>query len=130
MDSLSLHHTFDPCLVPASSISILSLLIVNINAVFTHICDFSQIPAEFLAEGEVVAFPTETVYGLGANALSSEVYQLSNLSVHNHNFILAITVPAADTAVAKSNIILFTFMRAPSILFHHPCRNILMLILT
>lgn len=28
--------------------------------------------AELLAQGEVVAFPTETVYGLGANALSPE----------------------------------------------------------
>ncbi len=28
--------------------------------------------AEFLRRGEVVAFPTETVYGLGANALNSE----------------------------------------------------------
>jgi len=29
-------------------------------------------PAEMLARGEVVAFPTETVYGLGANALDPE----------------------------------------------------------
>ncbi|MBN1776143.1 MAG: Sua5/YciO/YrdC/YwlC family protein, partial [Clostridiales bacterium] len=29
-------------------------------------------PAEMLARGDVVAFPTETVYGLGANALDPE----------------------------------------------------------
>ena len=29
-------------------------------------------PAKFLKTGQVVAFPTETVYGLGANALDKE----------------------------------------------------------
>ena len=31
-----------------------------------------KVAAELLAQGEVVAFPTETVYGLGANALNPE----------------------------------------------------------
>ena len=31
-----------------------------------------QKAAEFIQAGEVVAFPTETVYGLGANGLNSE----------------------------------------------------------
>jgi hypothetical protein len=29
-------------------------------------------PVQLIQEGEVVAFPTETVYGLGANALNPE----------------------------------------------------------
>lgn len=31
-----------------------------------------DLAAELLAQGQLVAFPTETVYGLGANALDSE----------------------------------------------------------
>ncbi len=33
--------------------------------------------ANFLADDEVVAFPTETVYGLGANAKSEEAVKKS-----------------------------------------------------
>lgn len=42
-------------------------LIVNINEDWTG--DQLIIPASLLAQGENVAFPTETVYGLGGNAL-------------------------------------------------------------
>ena len=31
-----------------------------------------QLAADFLRQGKLVAFPTETVYGIGANALSAE----------------------------------------------------------
>ncbi len=42
-------------------------LIVNINEDWTG--DQLKTPASLLAQGENVAFPTETVYGLGGNAL-------------------------------------------------------------
>ena len=31
-----------------------------------------KLAADFLRQGKLVAFPTETVYGIGANALSAE----------------------------------------------------------
>jgi L-threonylcarbamoyladenylate synthase len=34
-----------------------------------HLKDSIQKAAQYICEGKVVAFPTETVYGLGANAL-------------------------------------------------------------
>lgn len=37
--------------------------------------DILQEPAELLAEGKLVAFPTETVYGLGGNALCADTVQ-------------------------------------------------------
>lgn len=43
-----------------------------------------QEPAELIQKGELVAFPTETVYGLGANALNSnavnKIFQAKGIS--------------------------------------------------
>jgi len=49
----------------------------NVDSVVGKTEDYPQLTeaAELLRKGEVVAFPTETVYGLGANALSSEAVQ-------------------------------------------------------
>lgn len=39
-----------------------------------------DLAVKLIREGELVAFPTETVYGLGANALDSEaVFKVFNL---------------------------------------------------
>lgn len=44
-----------------------------INTDELHIAgNFTFIPAQLLRSGELVAFPTETVYGLGANALIAD----------------------------------------------------------
>ncbi len=60
--------------------------------------DFSRAALE-LAAGELVAFPTETVYGLGANALDSAAVarifaaksrpRFNPLIVHVHHFGVA-----------------------------------------
>ncbi|WP_255222758.1 Sua5/YciO/YrdC/YwlC family protein, partial [Shouchella clausii] len=42
--------------------------ITNLSTTYPHITQ----AAHLLRENEVVAFPTETVYGLGANACSDE----------------------------------------------------------
>ena len=43
--------------------------------------------AKFLLSGEIVAFPTETVYGLGASAISDEavskIYEIKKRPFHN-----------------------------------------------
>jgi L-threonylcarbamoyladenylate synthase len=36
----------------------------------THQADKIKLAAQFIREGKLVAFPTETVYGLGADALN------------------------------------------------------------
>ncbi|MEW9671216.1 L-threonylcarbamoyladenylate synthase [Ammoniphilus sp. 3BR4] len=45
----------------------------HVDNVVGKMADYPQLeePARLLADNEVIAFPTETVYGLGANALSS-----------------------------------------------------------
>src|SRR5688572_28959661 len=57
--------------------------------------------AELLARGEVVALPTETVYGLAANALDAaavaRIFQLKGRPSHN-----PIIVHVGDLAMAKS----------------------------
>ena len=56
--------------------------------------------AELLREGQVVAFPTETVYGLGADATSPEavqrIYEAKGRPAHN-----PIIVHVADVAAAR-----------------------------
>ena len=57
--------------------------------------------AEFLRAGKLVAFPTETVYGLGANALSPEavarIFRAKGRPAHN-----PVIVHVADIAVARA----------------------------
>ena len=57
--------------------------------------------AEWLRAGEVVALPTETVYGLAANALDpaavTKIFQIKGRPAHN-----PIIVHVADLALAKS----------------------------
>ena len=57
--------------------------------------------AELLRAGEVVALPTETVYGLAANALDAnavaKIYEIKGRPAHN-----PIIVHVSDTAMAKS----------------------------
>ncbi len=50
--------------------SMMSVKIVKINGKKEY--DKLQEPAKMLADGKLVAFPTETVYGLGGNALCGE----------------------------------------------------------
>lgn len=45
---------------------------VLINYVETRITDDPQVAAEFIRAGSIVAFPTETVYGLGADAFNQQ----------------------------------------------------------
>ena len=60
-----------------------------------------QRAAELLRAGEVVALPTETVYGLAANALDpvavAKIYEMKGRPAHN-----PIIVHVSDTAMAKS----------------------------
>src|SRR6185369_16470797 len=56
--------------------------------------------AELLRAGEVVALPTETVYGLAANAFDAQavarIYELKGRPAHN-----PIIVHVADVAMAR-----------------------------
>ena len=45
---------------------------VNVSASTAEILEGVAEAAAMLSSGDVVAFPTETVYGLGANALSDD----------------------------------------------------------
>src|SRR5215475_14628327 len=46
--------------------------LLTIAAVKTTITPSPSIAARFIQRGEIVAFPTETVYGLGANIFDEE----------------------------------------------------------
>jgi protein-tyrosine phosphatase len=53
-----------------------------------------------LAEGRLVAFPTETVYGIGASACHSEaVERLRNLKDRNRNSPFALAIKSAEEAI-------------------------------
>ncbi|MFA6866420.1 MAG: L-threonylcarbamoyladenylate synthase, partial [Clostridia bacterium] len=56
--------------------------------------------AELIKSGELVAFPTETVYGLGANALSSEAVNKIFIA-KNRPFDNPLIVHVANVAQAK-----------------------------
>ena len=65
------------------------------------IIDDIQAAAKILAEGDVVAFPTETVYGLGADALSAEavakVFALKGRPSHNPLIVHVASIEMART---------------------------------
>src|ERR1700757_2425062 len=61
--------------------------------------------AELLRAGEVVALPTETVYGLAANALDAEavarIYEVKGRPAHNPIIVHVAGQPMAKRCVAS-----------------------------
>src|SRR5437868_2933773 len=61
--------------------------------------------SELLRAGEVVALPTETVYGLAANALNAEavelIYQIKGRPTHNPIIVHVAGIAMAQRCVAK-----------------------------
>jgi L-threonylcarbamoyladenylate synthase len=60
---------------------------------------------EFLREGEVVAFPTETVYGLGANALDAQacrkIFEIKGRPADNPLIVHVTSIESAKSVVGK-----------------------------
>jgi hypothetical protein len=54
-----------------NNIGSLKTNLIKMNPLDLNDHDF-DLPVQLIKSGEVVAFPTETVYGLGANALDKE----------------------------------------------------------
>ena len=61
--------------------------------------------AELLRAGEVVALPTETVYGLAANALDekavAKIFQIKGRPAHNPIIVHVAGIEMAETCVEK-----------------------------
>src|SRR5689334_22792515 len=61
--------------------------------------------ASLLREGEVVALPTETVYGLAANALNGEavqrIYGIKGRPAHNPIIVHVVSIEMARSCVTK-----------------------------
>jgi len=68
-----------------------------------------RVAGDILQKGGLVAFPTETVYGLGANALDPEavaqIYQVKGRPAHNPLIVHVATLAQLDTVAYSSELV-------------------------
>ena len=82
-------------------LALVGAVLIMMNSQFLTSCsaDAIQKAAEQLIAGHLVAFPTETVYGLGADATSEEacakIYQLKGRPSNNPLIVHVSTIEAA-----------------------------------
>lgn len=66
----NVHFAMESAQKPRDAVKTATMVVIPSDAPDSDLPSLLEAPAALLAGGEVVGFPTETVYGLGANALN------------------------------------------------------------